>query len=232
MSEIHNKINTCTFGAFHWVFSSRYLAVVRNILHLTYLMWHSQKAAYRIRRSLHVVHVNILHFVHANLSIIFSVHSSRRFLGDFVSHNSVYRTHARHILVHTDPFGKQAVSYFPSKHRGILALVIRDFINHRWSGDLRFTAADNARFDGTSLVIPTQDLADKAMRYSELSGNVTWSHSTLSQFHYPPSNDFRQWPPVDKHTSQLIHATMSCNIRCVKKITGEDFKIKKIIVLD
>jgi len=63
---------------------------------------------------------------------------------------------AWHVVVGADVLGKQAVADFPRKHGGVLGLVARDGVHDGRGGHLGLGAADHARLDGTSLVVPAE----------------------------------------------------------------------------
>ena len=115
----------------------------------------------------------------------------------------------RDILLVADPLRQQPVSDLPGEHGGVLLLVLGNGLHNAWSCYLGFAAAYNARLEVASLVISGEYLGDTAMRYSELSADITRPHSLLSKFHDPLSHHVRERSAVDKDSTQLINSSVT-----------------------
>lgn len=49
------------------------------------------------------------------------------------------------------------------------------------------------------------------MRDPQLARDVAGTDAVVGELHYPLPDDVRERPSVDKHTSQLVDTTVTCN---------------------
>lgn len=68
----------------------------------------------------------------------------------------------------------------------------------------------------SSWFLPAQYLANAAVAHSELSGDITGSHSLVGQFHNSLPDNIWERAAIHKHTPKLIHPAMPC-IQCTKQ---------------
>ena len=127
-----------------------------------------------------------------------------------VPHDPVDAGHAGHAVLVTDPLRQQSVADLPGEHGGVLLLVFTDGVHYGRRGHLGLAAAYDSRLEVASLVISGEYLGDTAMRYSELSADITRSHSLVSKFHDPLSHHVREGSSVDKKPSELVDSSVSC----------------------
>ena len=59
------------------------------------------------------------------------------------------------------------------------------------------------------------------MRYSELSADITRSHSLVSKFHNPLSHHVREGASIDKEASKLVNTPVACNSKTVTTVVSE-----------
>ena len=118
--------------------------------------------------------------------------------------------HTGNILLVADPLRQQPVSDLPGEHGGVIFLVLRNGLHYARRGYLGFAPSNDARLEVACLVISGEYLGDTAMRYSELSADITRSHSLVSKFHDPLSHHVRKGAAVDKKPSELVDSSMSC----------------------
>lgn len=131
---------------------------------------------------------------------------------DTISDNPVYGAHTGNIVICTNSFAEKPVSNLPSEHCWIRTLIIRDFVDDGTCCYLRLASADYSRLDGSSLVEPAENLAHTTVRNSQLSRDVTWSNSALSQLNNSWSNNIGKRPSIHEQTSKLIHPAMPCEV--------------------
>ena len=122
----------------------------------------------------------------------------------------IYAGNTRNVLLATDPLRQQSVPDLPGEHGGVLLLVVADGVHHVGSGHLRLAAAYDPGFEVARLVVSGEYLGDTAVRDSELSADITRSHSLLSKFHDPLSDHVRKGTSVDKKSSELVDSALSC----------------------
>ena len=58
------------------------------------------------------------------------------------------------------------------------------------------------------------------MRYSELSADITRSHSLVSKFHDPLSHHVRKRSTIDKEASKLVNSSVACNSKTVTTLVS------------
>lgn len=59
-----------------------------------------------------------------------------------------------YVVLRTNPFCQQPVSYLPSEHRWIVPLVIRDRVDYRWRCHFRLGTTYHAGLEAAGFVIP------------------------------------------------------------------------------
>lgn len=74
---------------------------------------------------------------------------------------------------------------------------------------LGFAAPDCSWSDGSSLLVPAQDLGHTAMGHPELAGDDTGSNAMVGHLHYLMSDVVGKRPAVDEHTAELVHSALS-----------------------
>ena len=142
-------------------------------------------------------------------------------LHHLVPHDPVDAGDAGHAVLGADTVGDQPLSDLPGEHGGVLSFVLRDGVHYGGCGHLGFAAAYNSRSEGASLVISGEYLGDTAMRYSELSADITRPHSLVSKFHDPLSHHVRKRSTVDKKASKLVNTPVACNSKTVTTVVSE-----------
>ncbi len=103
----------------------------------------------------------------------------------------------------------QAVADLPTEDARILLLVLLDLGLHLRSGHPWLGAANNARPDGSSLLVAVQDLADTAMTDSKLSRDDTGPDTRSGHLNDLEADVVRQRPAIDEHTAKLIHSALT-----------------------
>ena len=119
--------------------------------------------------------------------------------------------HTWDILWIANSFSEQSVSDLPGKHGGVLLLVFTDRVHNMRCGNLGFTATDDTSLEVASLVISWQNLGDTSMADSQLSADVTRSHSLMGHFNNLLSHNVGKGTTVDKVTSELINSSVTWN---------------------
>ena len=127
-----------------------------------------------------------------------------------VPHDPVDARHAGHAVLVADSLRQQSVSDLPGEHGGVLPFVLGYRVHHSGRGHLGFTSSDDSGSEGSCLVVSGEYLGDTAMGHSELSADITRSHSLLSKFHNPLSDHVRKGTSVDKKSSELVDSALSC----------------------
>jgi len=83
-----------------------------------------------------------------------------------------------YVLLVADGVRQKSVADLPSKHRGVLPLILADRLDDPRRRDLGLAAADHARFDRAGLVVPaehTTQMRDTGARHHSIA--LTYSPS-------------------------------------------------------
>ena len=58
-------------------------------------------------------------------------------------------------------------------------------------------------------ILPWKNLGHAAVGDTELAGNIARADSVVRQLDNPLSNHIWEWPSINEHTSQLVHAPVA-----------------------
>lgn len=109
------------------------------------------------------------------------------------------------MVTHLDQFLADFVAY----DAGIELLQVLDARLYLRRCDLRLRAANHARPYRARLLVSIQDFRHTAVRYAQLTRDLTRPDARGGHFNDFQSRVVRQRPTVDKHSAQLIHAALT-----------------------
>lgn len=142
---------------------------------------------------------------------------------DTIPNNPVDGAHTGNIVSCTNSFAEKPVSDLPSEHCWVRTLVFSNFINDGTCCYLRLASPDYSRLDGTGLVESAENLAHASVRNPQLTGNVTWPNSALSQLNNSRPNDIGKRSSIHEQASKLVYPAMSYEV--VKELLNVHWRV-------